>query len=317
VENSLYPLGRGAVFFTHSQNEFNAIPEILHNHGYYSASLHANNKSFWNRDIMYHSLGYDRFYDISDYEVDAFNSVTWGLKDKPFFKQSIKHLQQMPLLFFTKFITLTNHFPFTLSVADRSINEYNSASSTLNKYFPTVRYTDEALQQFFTDLKVAGIYDNSIIVLYGDHIGISENHNTAMSKYLGKEITPFDSVQLQRVPLIIHIPGLKGKTMDVVSGQIDLRPTILHLLGITNEQQIEFGTDLFSKRTTHIIVLRNSSFITQKYVFTRDTCYDRNNGELMDKKACEPFIKQSKDELQYSDKIIYGDLIRFSKKATN
>ena len=47
VENSLYPLSRGAVFFTHAQNEFNAMPEILGKNGYYTSVLHANNRSFW------------------------------------------------------------------------------------------------------------------------------------------------------------------------------------------------------------------------------------------------------------------------------
>ncbi|MDK8781393.1 LTA synthase family protein, partial [Staphylococcus epidermidis] len=54
--NSLYPLGRGAVFFTNSNNEYNATPEILKEHNYYSATFHANNASFWNRDIMYNSF---------------------------------------------------------------------------------------------------------------------------------------------------------------------------------------------------------------------------------------------------------------------
>ncbi len=47
IENSLYPLGRGAVFFTHAQNEYKAIPEILTEKGYNTATFHANNKSFW------------------------------------------------------------------------------------------------------------------------------------------------------------------------------------------------------------------------------------------------------------------------------
>lgn len=96
MENSLYPLSRGAVFFTHSGNEYTATPEILNKYGYFTASLHANNKSFWNRDIMYKSLGYQRFYDINDYEVNEENSVGWGLKDMDFFEQSIKHLKEMP-----------------------------------------------------------------------------------------------------------------------------------------------------------------------------------------------------------------------------
>ena len=35
--------------------------------------------------------------------------------------------------------------------------------------------------------------------MYGDHYGISENHNKAMEQVLGKEITSFENTSLQRI----------------------------------------------------------------------------------------------------------------------
>lgn len=251
VDNSLYPLGRGAVFFTNAGNEYTAMPEIMKNHGYYSSIFHANNKSFWNRDIMYETLKYDKFYDIKSYDVNEENSVGWGLKDKEFFEQTSELMKEMPQPFYTRLITLTNHFPFELDEEDKLIDEFDSKSRTLNRYFPTVRYQDEALKRFIEKLKEDGLYDNSVIVLYGDHYGISENHNEAMSQFLGREVTPFEEVQLQRVPLVIHIPGVtdkEPKTIDTVGGQIDIRPTILNLLGIDSSDQIQFGNDLSQRQ---------------------------------------------------------------------
>ncbi|EAR65164.1 hypothetical protein B14911_07930 [Bacillus sp. NRRL B-14911] len=219
VDNSLYPLSRGAVFFTHSGNKFAAAPEILNQNGYYTASLHANNKSFWNRDIMYDSFGYQRFYSLPDYEVTETNSVGWGMKDIDFFEQSIQHLKEMPEPYYAKFITLTNHFPFELGEEDQFIEPYTSGNKTVDNYFPTVRYTDEAIKNFIQKLKDEGIYEDSIIILYGDHYGISENHNKAMGEFLGTEVTPFVSTQLQRVPLIIHIPGQEGKRFRKCPGR--------------------------------------------------------------------------------------------------
>ncbi|QPA30069.1 LTA synthase family protein [Thermaerobacillus caldiproteolyticus] len=315
IENSLYPLGRGAVFFTHATNEYNATPEILKKHGYYTAVFHANNKSFWNRDIMYQSLGYDRYFSLTDFDVNEENSVGWGLKDKYFFEQSLQYLKTLQQPFYTKFITLTNHFPFELEEEDRLIPEYTSDDRTVNRYFPTVRYMDESLKAFIEGLKKEGLYDNSIIILYGDHYGISENHNEAMAQYLGKEkITPFDHIQLQRVPLIIHIPGVTDKHPEViskVSGQIDVKPTILHLLGIDTKDDIHFGQDLFAKDKMEFVVLRDGSFITKDYIYKDNICYDKKTGLKTDMSHCEPYMEKAKQELDYSDKIVYGDLLRF------
>lgn len=319
LENSLYPLGRGSVFFTNANNEYNATPEILKNYGYYTAVFHANNRTFWNRDVMYNSLGYERFFDIKSYDVNEENSVGWGLKDIPFFEQSVELLKNVPQPFYTKYITLTNHFPFELDENDKFIEEFHSDDEVVNHYFTTVRYTDEALKVFIEKLKEAGLYDNSIIILYGDHYGISENHNKAMAQFFGKdEITPFDTIQLQRVPLIIHIPGVTDKHPKVfhqVAGQIDLKPTILNMLGVDTKNDIEFGTDVFSNDRLPFVVLRDGSFVTDKYVYTRGTCYDKGTGEpAQDQKACEPYMEKAKNELNYSDEIIYGDLLRFFDK---
>src|SRR5690606_30068489 len=145
-----------------------------------------------------------------------------------------------PQPFYAKFITLTNHFPYFLEKEDEQIAIGNSNAATLNRYFKTVRYMDDALRVFFAQVKAAGLYENSIFILYGDHYGISEYHYGALSEFLKKEITLYDSVQLQRVPVIIHIPGQEGKTIDTIGGQIDLKPTILNLLGIENENDIMF-----------------------------------------------------------------------------
>ncbi|MEI5906655.1 LTA synthase family protein [Bacillus spongiae] len=314
VDNSLYPLGRGAVFFTNAENEYRATPEILKEENYYSAVFHANNKSFWNRNVIYPNFGYDRFFSVDDYEVSEENSIGWGLKDIDFFNQSVEKMKELPQPFYSKFITLTNHFPYELDQEDKWVDEFTSNSRTLNRYFPTVRYMDESLKLFMEQLKQEGLYENSIFVFYGDHYGISENHNKAMGEYLEEEVTPFQSVQLQKVPLIIHIPGVTDKDPEViskVSGQIDLKPTLLNLLGVEMKDEVHFGADIFSTDKKEFTVLRDGSVITEDYVYTKSTCYDKSTGEEVDGASCEPLEEKAKTELEYSDKTIYGDLLRF------
>ena len=169
-------------------------------------------------------------------------------------------------------------------------------------------------KELINRLKEEGLYEDSVIVIYGDHYGISENHNASMAQYLGlEEITPLDTVQLQRVPLIIHVPGEEGLTSSTVSGQIDLKPTLLHLLGLESKEDIQFGTDILSEDKLDFTVLRDGSIITDKYVYTRETLYNKETGEVMDDlSVIQPYLDKANQELQYSDKIIYGDLFRFN-----
>jgi len=318
IENSLYGLGGGAVYFTHGGNTYNSMAERLGEQGYYTNVMHPNDKSFWNRDMMYKSLKVKKFYDVNSYTVGEGQAVNWGMKDIPFFEQSVGLMTEMPQPFYSRLITLTNHYPFYLDEQDKFINEYTSSSGTLNRYFQTVRYMDESIKRFFDELKAKGLYDNSIIVMYGDHYGISENHNDAMATYLNKEeITPYDTALLQSTPLFIHIPNSgNGKVMDEVAGQIDVRPTILHLLGIETSKDMQMGADLFSKEHEDFVIFRDGRFVTDKLVYAGEVCYDRATKLETDVSACQPYIDRAAYELESSDRIINGDLLRFYDEKT-
>jgi len=318
IDNSLYPLPSGAVFFTHGQNEYHATPEILKQHGYSTSVMHANNKSFWNRDVIYPELGYDKYFDEDSFTVKKSDAVNWGLTDIPFFHQSTDLLKEkVKQPFYNKLIMLTNHYPFTLNEKDIMIPEYTSNSGTLNRYVQTVRYSDEAFKNLIQDLKDKGLYDNTVLVIYGDHYGISRNHDKAMGNFLGlgRNINDIESTQLQRVPLIIHVPGQKGQSIHKVTGQVDIKPTILNLLGIDNEKDIFFGEDMFADTKDSAITMRDGRIVTNKYVSMDSTCYSKKWQFEVSTSRCEPYKEQSEKDLKHSDDIIYGDLFRFFDEA--
>ncbi|MED1558131.1 LTA synthase family protein [Bacillus paramycoides] len=317
IDTSLYPLNRGAVFFTHGNNDYTATPEILRQQGYFTTVFHANNATFWNRNIMYSALGYDRYYNELDYKITPETNLNWGLKDIEYFDQSVDILKTIDQPFYARFLTLTNHYPFTYDEDTKFIEPYNSGNGVFDRYIVTARYLDESIKNFIERLKAEGLYDDSIIVLYGDHYGISEKHNRAMAQFLEKDqITEFDTLNLQRTPLYIHVPGQKeGQTISKPTGQIDMKPTILNLLGVDTTNDIRFGHDMFSDEYTGFVVFRDGSFVTDKYAYTNHTFYNRETGEIVDvpKKETQEMINRAQNELRMSDKIIEGDLLRFSE----
>ncbi|HEU5138725.1 MAG TPA: LTA synthase family protein [Bacillales bacterium] len=312
IDSSLYPLPSGSVFVRYPENEYNALPEILGDHGYYSAVFHGNERTFWNRDEMYDSLGYDHFFSQRDYHLTDENTINYGLKDIPFFKQSMPYLKDLQQPFYSKFLLLSNHFPFLIDPEDRMIEPPHTDFEIVNNYFMTVRYEDEAVKKFFQMLKESGLYKNSVIILYGDHYGISEAYEKGLEKVFNEELSPVEKVKLQRVPFIIHFPGqTDGKTIHTVAGQVDIRPTILHLLGIRTDDFLHFGHGLFSPQKEDFVIFRNGSFVTENYIWSGNRCYSKSDGKKVSKAKCEPWFERRSRELELSDMILYEDLLRF------
>ncbi|KGR79160.1 LTA synthase family protein [Ureibacillus manganicus] len=315
LENSLFGLPQGSAFITKGQNEYQSAPAILKDNGYSSAVFHGNSGSFWNRNEIYKSFGYDHFFDANYYDTRSpVDMAEYGLLDKPFFEQSSNLLNTLPQPFYTKFITVGNHYPYNLNQNLATIGKGSTGDASVDNYFQTARYADEAIEQFFTQLKESGLYDNSMIILYGDHYGISENHNKAMEKVIGKEITPYESANLQRVPLFIHVPGMKGGVNHSYGGQVDLLPTLLHLLGIDSQKFVQFGTDLLSEEHNELVTLRNGDFVSPTISSINEKFYDNKTGLLLEDSQLElanRFKKEVAFKLQLSDKVVNGDLLRF------
>ncbi|GIN88148.1 phosphoglycerol transferase [Heyndrickxia sporothermodurans] len=312
IDDGLYPLSGGSVFVRRPKNEFYALPTILKEQGYYSAVFHSNDESFWNRENMYQSLGYDKFYSKSYYHVNVENSVNYGLKDIPFFEQSIPYLKELPKPFYAKFLTLTNHFPFILNQEDQYLKDMEENPDLVHRYLNTIRYEDEAIKIFINELKKQGLYDNSVIILYGDHYGISRSYYKELENVLGKEITPVDQVELQKVPLIIHIPGQGAQVIKTIGGQTDIRQTILDLQGIQPKKKaIDFGHSLISDKKNNMVIFRDGSFVTEKYTYIENTCFSKSSGVKIKMSKCTPYFERVQKELNYSDNVIFGDLLRF------
>ena len=315
LNNSLYGLPQGSAFTMKGLNTYHAAPAILGPLGYTSAVFHPNTGTFWNRNEIYKSFGYDHFFDSSYYNMIPGQLADYGLMDKPFYEQSIPKLESLPQPFYSKFITVSHHYPYTMNQEEATIEPHTTRSKSVNNYFQTARYADEALEQFFIYLKESGLYDHSIIIMYGDHYGISQNHNTAMEQVLGKEVTPFVSkAELQRVPLFIRVPGIEGGVNHEYGGQIDILPTLLHLLGVETKEYIHFGTDLLSENHDELVPFRNGDFVSPTITFVDGKFYDSNTGLLLVEEQLEEARKYQEMvqyKLELSDRVVNGDLLRF------
>ncbi|CAH0417465.1 LTA synthase family protein [Periweissella fabaria] len=326
LENSLYGLPSGSAMVNYgTSNTFQAAPAILSQQGYTTASFHGDVASFWNRDNAYKSWGYDYFFSKPFYK-DADNpnyNVGYGMKDKIFLQDTAQYIQQLPQPFYAKVITVTNHYPYDLDKQNQTIKPFNTGDNTVDGYVQTARYLDQAFGEFLAWLKASGLYNNSMIVLYGDHYGISDNHRPAIAKLLNKpEVTNADLANFQKVPFMIHMPGLQGGINHTYGGEIDVLPTLFDLLGVKDDNYVQFGTDLLSSKHISIVPFRNGDFVTPEYIKYQNQYFYTNTGQQIDfskapgaKEAIAKIQEYVDTTLSDSDKVITGDLLRFYTPA--
>ncbi|WP_125711216.1 LTA synthase family protein [Companilactobacillus zhongbaensis] len=316
LENSLFGLPEGSAMVTDgTSNTFQAAPAILDQQGYTTASFHGDVPSFWNRDNTYKSWGYDYFFSSSYYKQKKSYNIGYGMKDKIFLKDSAAYIQQLPQPFYAKLITVTNHYPYTLDKKNQTISKTDTGDSTVDGYVQTACYLDEAVGEFMDWLQATGLDKNSMVVFYGDHYGISDNHKKAMAKLTGiKDFDDFDNAQYQRVPFMIHMDGLKGGVNHTYGGEIDVLPTLLNLLGVDDSNMIQFGSDLLSPEHPQTVAFRNGDFVTPTVTKVGSTYYNTKNGKVDKKISSAEKSKLSNKvttELSLSDRVINGDLLRF------
>ena len=322
LETGTFGLPQGSLFTElGSDNVFQAAPAILgQKQGYTSAVFHGNVASFWNRDHVYKNLGYDNFFDRSYFD-ESDETLGYGILDKDLFSESAQYLEHLQQPFYTKFLSVTNHTPYYTDDKNFDFLSLNTGNSTVDNYVRTAHYLDQSLEQFFTYLKKSAIYQNSIFVIYGDHFGISNTDNKDLASALGKDPdtwNDFDNAQMQRVPLMIHMPGYtKGSVNHEYGGEIDVLPTLLHLLGIDDKDYLHFGTDLLSPQHDQVVAFRNGNFVTPKYTTLGGKAYNNQTGEIIDTKAAGIDEEISKDQekvksaLSLSDKLNQENLLRF------
>ena len=342
---SLMPATSGTVAVSYWDRDYSTSLKCLKELGYYNFSMHANNGTFWNRNLIHPKYGYDNFfYYTKDYIMDD-KLGSMGLSDKSFFRQSvpkIKEISENNQNFYATLIMLTNHTPFDAASEidfdvdykyekiDEETGEVVEVSapfmegSLLGNYFKTVHYADEAIGEFIEELDEAGLLDNTVVVIYGDHdakIKKSEylyyyNYDPYTDSVLDEDDPDYKAMDYydyelnRKVPFIIWTKDQKVKgEVTKVMGMYDASPTLGNMLGFKNKYAL--GHDIFSV-DDNIVIFPDASWITDIMYYSSS----KEEGKLLDPEATlsADYIEQNnayaEKIISVSNDIIIHDLIK-------
>ena len=306
VNNSLYPIGSGAIYFRYPNNNYNSIAKHLKSLDYDTYVSHAYKPSFWNRQNFYDNAGFDTFYHLYSYELDEV--IGWAVSDESFFRQTLDMID-LNNKFYSFNVTLSSHHPYDAFIGMDNLDVGKYQGKQLGNFLKGAKYDDYALEKLFDMLKEKGIYDNSIIVIYGDHSALFEDQKEDLCEFLDIEYNEFNWKNLQKVPAIVHVPGANVvERVSNVGGQIDILPTIANLMGL--DMPYMLGKDMLNiPNDEGYAVLRYSTVITDNYMYISDTStfYDMKTGETIDHNIYKDDLSKKLLDLKVSDIIINKD----------
>lgn len=347
LHTGLMPSSSGTVFVNYYDRTYASMPKYFSDEGYYTFSMHANNADYWNRKIMHANLGYNDFYAKDSYVVPDESDPDYiglGLSDKSFFKQIIpilKDIKNKKSPFFGTIITLTNHSPFNdlekydefkVTMDYSYVNDDGEKvkaearyleETSMGNYVRSAHYADAALGELFDSLKVNGLLENTVIVIYGDHEArLSKkqferlyNYDPLTDSNIDKESEDYISMDnyaydlLKNTPLIIWTADkkYKGEISDVM-GMYDVLPTIANMFGF--KEKYALGNDIFSKNEK-IVVFPNGNVLTNKVYYSNlHDEYITFTNEPIESDYIDRLKKHSENILEVSNGIIVHDLIK-------
>jgi len=239
VLNSLQPPSGGPFCFLFPTISTRALPRLLGERGWSTLHVMPYDGAFWNTRVMCEHFGFDRQLYLGDLPpAGRGEHVGWGLSDAALFERLGPVLRQESQPWFCHVTTTMMHFPFEeLRPHQRLLRLPPELEKTMaGRYLQLARFRDLALHLLVKRLQEQGWWDRTLLVMVGDHRCRMPDSEL---KRLG--VTGPAPV-LNRIPWLLHVPGgtVRGD-LPAQSGQLDIAPTLLQLLGLADLRHAFLG----------------------------------------------------------------------------
>ena len=219
-----------------AMNDVSSIAGELKDKGYYSAFFHGAENGSMGFQAYARTCGFDDYFGRTEYNADKrfggdndYDGM-WAIWDEPFLQFFATKMSEFKQPFVSAVFTASSHHPY--KVPEKYKDVYPEEGIAIHK---CIRYTDNAIRQFFEKARREPWYENTLFVITSDHTNLSDH------AYYQTDLGGFCS------PIIFFDPSgtLKPGMRNAIAQHIDIMPTVLSYLGY-DKPYVAFGCDLLT-----------------------------------------------------------------------
>jgi arylsulfatase A-like enzyme len=223
------------------------LPQLLRPRGYRTAFLHSGDLEYVSQNRFLANRGFDDLWDLEEV-AGGQRLFSWGAEDRTLMDGILRWIDQdRARPFYVLSWTIQTHHPYALSNDQEEVNFFADEPPPpgddyhLNLYLNCLTEMDRQLGRLFDGLHERGLADDTLVVITGDH-GEAFGHPHGSTYGHGGRLYQ----ENVNVPLILWNPKMfaPGRRVDTVGGQVDLNPTVAHLLDVAPSETWQ-GRSLF------------------------------------------------------------------------
>ncbi len=305
---SIYPSENGEAFSKYYSNTYDDIFKLYKKAGYTNVYAHGNYDTFWNRKNVFSKYAIDNVFFIHDFQ-DTSELIRTYLSDELLYRQILGMLPETNSPLFVDIVAASSHKPFDLAGIQNKENKVTIdvgkyKGTVLGDYLEAMNYADYTFGIFLQELQVKGLYEDSVILAYGDHYGMTM-YDEDLLEFLGEDKQNYNAARMQfefsNVACGMKIPGVQNVKIDAPVSKVDIKPTLAQICDL--DDTFSLGTSIFEPKP--YVCVNNGKIITQQYYYDAENWFDLATGEKLDEQKLDENLRNTLDlAVEYANKEI-------------
>jgi len=262
-----------------------SLGHVFNELDYNVGAYHNWTYSYYSRQNTMPALGFDNYLACRNGLEKLMNCQKWPTSDIELMATTSNRYISSEEKFMTYYITLSGHAEYNFSgnyIAKKNQNlvSHLNYSTPIKAYLATQIELDRSLELLINNLEEAGILEDTVIALVGDHYPytIGVNDINQISTYKKDSI-----VEVNHSNFILWNSDMETIEINKVGSQIDVLPTLLNLFGIEYDSRLLVGRDILSD-CEGLAIFSNRSWVSDSgtYFANEKKFVPKDNVEIPD-----------------------------------